>query len=55
MRPGSLVALVTPMLPGGEIDVEALRGLLRWHAEAGTDGIVALGTTGEASTLNMEE
>ena len=55
MRPGSLVALVTPMRPTGELDLDALRGLLRWHVESGTDGIVALGTTGEASTLSMDE
>ncbi|CAM9563656.1 unnamed protein product [Discosporangium mesarthrocarpum] len=52
---GSYVAIVTPMKLGGEVDEDALRGLLRWHLESGTDGIVALGTTGEASLLtNLE-
>lgn len=55
MAPGSVVALITPMHPDGEIDVESLRTLLRWHIEEGTDGIVALGTTGEASVFSMEE
>lgn len=32
-----------------------MRGLLRWHVESGTDGIVALGTTGEASVLSHAE
>ncbi|CAM9456179.1 unnamed protein product [Scytosiphon promiscuus] len=53
--PGSYVALVTPMKMDGQIDEEALRGLLRWHVESGTDGIVALGTTGEASMMTVEE
>ena len=52
---GSLVALVTPMKDNGEVDIERLRQLLRWHKEEGTDGIVILGTTGEASTLTAEE
>lgn len=38
-----------------QIDEEALRGLLRWHLDSGTDGIVALGTTGEASVLSVAE
>ncbi|CAN0421014.1 unnamed protein product [Hapterophycus canaliculatus] len=53
--PGSYVALVTPMKLDGKIDEEALRGLLRWHVDSGTDGIVALGTTGEASVMSVEE
>ncbi|CBJ32169.1 dihydrodipicolinate synthase [Ectocarpus siliculosus] len=53
--PGSYVALVTPMTLDGMIDEEALRGLLRWHVDSGTDGIVALGTTGEASVLSTAE
>ena len=38
-----------------QVDEEALRGLLRWHLDSGTDGIVALGTTGEASVLSTAE
>eukprot|EP00633_Aureoumbra_lagunensis_P001377 CAMPEP_0197290810 /NCGR_PEP_ID=MMETSP0890-20130614/10225_1 /TAXON_ID=44058 ORGANISM="Aureoumbra lagunensis, Strain CCMP1510" /NCGR_SAMPLE_ID=MMETSP0890 /ASSEMBLY_ACC=CAM_ASM_000533 /LENGTH=299 /DNA_ID=CAMNT_0042763119 /DNA_START=59 /DNA_END=958 /DNA_ORIENTATION=- len=53
---GSLVALVTPMNPGtNAIDHGALKSLLEWHLESGTAGIVALGTTGEASTMTTEE
>lgn len=55
MKPGSLVALVTPMTPSGDLDLDSLRGLLRWHVEAGTDGMVALGTTGESSVLTFDE
>lgn len=32
-----------------------MRGLLRWHMDSGTDGIVALGTTGEASVMSVAE
>ena len=52
---GSLVALVTPMKESGEVDIPTLRELLRWHKEEGTNGIVILGTTGEASTLTTDE
>jgi 4-hydroxy-tetrahydrodipicolinate synthase len=52
---GSLVALVTPMLTDGTVDIEGLRQLLEWHIEQGTHGIVVLGSTGEAATLNEGE
>ena len=52
---GSLVALVTPMKDDGSVDIPGLRSLLQWHKEEGTDGVVILGTTGEASTLTDEE
>lgn len=52
---GSFVALVTPFRPDGALDEEALRALVRWHAERGTDGIVPCGTTGESATLTHEE
>lgn len=52
---GSLVALVTPMLPNGEIDYECLRNLIDWHIKEGTNGIVSVGTTGESATLNFNE
>jgi len=52
---GSLVALATPMTDDGAVDVPTLRELLRWHITEGTDGVVILGTTGEASCLSAEE
>jgi len=52
---GSLVALATPMTDDGKVDIPTLRNLLRWHKEEGTNGVVILGTTGEASTLSNEE
>jgi 4-hydroxy-tetrahydrodipicolinate synthase len=52
---GSLVALVTPMLPNGDIDYQSLENLIDWHIQQGTDGIVSVGTTGESATLNVKE
>ncbi len=52
---GSLVALVTPMTASGAIDWAALDGLVDWHLEAGTHGIVPVGTTGESATLTHAE
>lgn len=55
MIQGSLVALVTPMTPDGAVDEAALAALVEWHIAEGTDGIVAVGTTGESATLDEDE
>ncbi|HEX7966171.1 MAG TPA: 4-hydroxy-tetrahydrodipicolinate synthase [Gammaproteobacteria bacterium] len=55
MFKGSMVALVTPMAGDGRVDLEALDALVEWHVAEGTDAIVAIGTTGEASTLEGDE
>ena len=52
---GSIVAIVTPMLKDGGVDWKGLEKLVEWHIEQGTNSNVAVGTTGEASTLSMEE
>jgi len=52
---GSLVALITPMSEDGEVDYQALTRLIELHIESGTHGIVTVGTTGESSTLNVDE
>lgn len=52
---GSLVALVTPMLPDGAIDWPAFRGLIDWHIEQGTDGLVIMGSTGETPTIVLDD
>ena len=54
MIEGSLVALVTPFR-NDEIDEDALRNMVRWHLDQGTNGIVPMGTTGESATLNVKE
>lgn len=55
MFQGSMVALVTPMLDDGAVDDAALADLIEFHVEAGTDAIVAVGTTGESATLTVPE
>lgn len=56
MITGSIVALVTPMVPGTlDVDWDALERLIEWHIKQGTHAIVAVGTTGESATLSVEE
>lgn len=55
MITGSLVAIVTPMHPNGEIDWECYQQLLAYHIAQSTDGIVVAGTTGESATLTQQE
>ena len=55
MIKGSIVAIATPMFPDGGIDYGRLKDLVEFHVVAGTDGIVAVGTTGESPTVSMEE
>jgi 4-hydroxy-tetrahydrodipicolinate synthase len=52
---GSMVALVTPMREDGAVDQDSLEALIEFHIAAGTDAIVAVGTTGESATLNEKE
>jgi 4-hydroxy-tetrahydrodipicolinate synthase len=54
MFTGTFTAIVTPF-KSGKLDEEALRSLLRKQIDAGVDGIVPVGTTGESPTLNCEE
>lgn len=51
---GSIVALITPM-SHGEINFEELKNLVEFHIKSGTDAIVSVGTTGECSTLSIDE
>ena len=55
MLKGSYVALVTPFYEDGSVNFKKLEELIEYHIEHKTDGIVVLGTTGEASTLSFEE
>ncbi|MDH5835295.1 4-hydroxy-tetrahydrodipicolinate synthase [Luteimonas kalidii] len=52
---GSIVALVTPMHDTGRVDYPALRRLVDWHVEQGTDCIGVVGTTGESPTVDVAE
>jgi 4-hydroxy-tetrahydrodipicolinate synthase len=55
MIKGSLVAIVSPMREDGSLDFEAYRRLIEWHVAEGTNGIVAVGTTGESPTVDHDE
>ena len=52
---GSIVAIVTPMHEDGSVDYPALRRLIDWHIEEGTDCIGVVGTTGESPTVSVDE
>ena len=54
MFKGSGVAIVTPF-KNDQVDFEKLEELLEWHIEENTDAIIICGTTGEASTMSLEE
>jgi 4-hydroxy-tetrahydrodipicolinate synthase len=55
MLSGSLVAIVTPMLADGALDLPRLKSLIDWHVAEGTEGIVIVGTTGESPTVDVAE
>jgi 4-hydroxy-tetrahydrodipicolinate synthase len=52
---GSLVAIVTPMHDDGSLDIASYKRLIEWHIESGTSAIVAVGTTGESPTVDVDE
>ena len=54
MITGSLPALVTPFT-NGKVDINALKKLVDWHIDQGSNGLVPVGTTGESPTLTHEE
>jgi 4-hydroxy-tetrahydrodipicolinate synthase len=55
MLTGSLVAIATPMQDDGALDLAAYRKLIDFHIANGTAAIVAVGTTGESPTVNVDE
>lgn len=54
MFKGSFPALVTPF-KNGALDIDALKHLVEWHIEQGSNGLVPMGTTGESPTVTHEE
>ncbi|OXU15825.1 4-hydroxy-tetrahydrodipicolinate synthase [Sedimentisphaera salicampi] len=54
MFKGSMVAIVTPF-KNNQVDFTCLEKLIEMHAEAGTDALVPVGTTGESPTLTNAE
>ena len=55
MITGSIVAIVSPMHEDGSLDLDSYRRLIDWHIAEGTAAIVAVGTTGESPTVDVEE
>lgn len=52
---GAAVAIVTPFKPTGEVDYEEFKKIIDHQIAHGTDAIVIVGTTGEASAMTIEE
>jgi len=52
---GSIAPIVTPFYTDGSIDFDSLSTLINWHIENGSHGISVTGTTGEPSSLSIEE
>lgn len=52
---GAGVAIITPMKENFEVNYDKLEELIQFQIDGGTDCIVITGTTGESSTLTMEE
>ena len=52
---GAGVAIVTPFKENGDVNYDKLGEIIDFQIENGTDSIVIVGTTGEASTLSHEE
>ena len=55
MFTGSIVAIITPMDSKGKICPKNLKKIIQYHIKNKTKAIVAVGTTGESSTLSQEE
>lgn len=55
MLKGSFVALITPFLEDGSTNYQKLKELVEYHINNGTNGLVVLGTTAEAATIDFEE
>jgi 4-hydroxy-tetrahydrodipicolinate synthase len=50
-----MVAMITPMAEDGSVDYAAMKKLIEFHIEQGSDAIVSVGTTGESATLDERE
>lgn len=52
---GSISPVITPFLEDESIDFETFRQLINWHIESGSHGISVTGTSGEPSSMTVEE
>ncbi|GBC95571.1 4-hydroxy-tetrahydrodipicolinate synthase [bacterium HR16] len=55
LPPGVYTALVTPLTEQGDVDYSAFRALVDWQRQHGVAGVVVCGTTGEGTSLSVEE
>jgi 4-hydroxy-tetrahydrodipicolinate synthase len=54
-NPGVLVPIVTPLLPSGVPDLDSFERLLDFGVNAGINGFLVLGSSGEAVALSADE
>ncbi|MED4917749.1 4-hydroxy-tetrahydrodipicolinate synthase, partial [Geobacillus thermodenitrificans] len=52
---GSIAPVVTPFDEEGNVDLTTLTSLIDWHIKSGTHGISVTGTSGEPSSLTLDE
>lgn len=52
---GSISPVITPFNEDGSIDFDSFEKIINWHIESGSHGISVTGTTGEPSSLTVEE
>lgn len=52
---GAAVAIITPMKEDGSVNYEEFSKFIDYQINNGTDAIVIVGTTGESSTLEIDE
>lgn len=52
---GSISPVVTPFHEDESLDLETFKELIDWHIESGSHGISVTGTTGEPSSLTLDE
>jgi 4-hydroxy-tetrahydrodipicolinate synthase len=55
MFKGSFTAIITPFIDENNLDEKALKKLIKYQLENGTNGLVPCGTTGESPTLSSDE
>lgn len=52
---GSISPVITPFEEDESIDIETFKRLIDWHIQSGSHGISVTGTSGEPSSLTVEE
>lgn len=52
---GSIAPIITPFDTKMDVDTKALVNLIDWHIESGSHAVSVTGTTGEPSSLTIEE